>query len=96
MGRYRSLSVEAFVDGRVVGLAHGHVAAGDIAWLDELVVIRETRTTGVGGALARAFTDAARAVEATEIRAVRGATVAGFLVRLGFVVDGADEFKLTL
>ncbi len=96
MGRYRSLSVEAFVDGRVVGLARGHIAPGDLAWLDELVVIRETRSTGVGGMLARAFTDAARAAKATEIRAVRGATVAGFLVRLGFAVDAADEFRLEL
>jgi N-acetylglutamate synthase-like GNAT family acetyltransferase len=96
MGRYRSLSVEAFVDGRVVGLAHGHLAEGGVAWLDELVVIRETRSTGVGGVLARAFADAARAAKATEIRAVRGATIAGFLVRLGYAVDKADEFVLTL
>ncbi len=96
MGRYRSLSVEAFVDGRVVGLAHGHVAAEAVAWLDELVVIRETRGTGVGGALARAFVEAARAAKATEVRATRGATIAGFLVRLGFAVEQADEFVLNL
>jgi 2'-5' RNA ligase len=96
MGRYRSLTVEAFVDGHVVGVARGHVAPGDIAWLDELVVIRETRSTGIGGTLARAFADAARAAQAKEIRAVRGATIAGFLVRLGFVAGQGDEFVLTL
>jgi GNAT superfamily N-acetyltransferase len=96
MGRYRSLSVEAFVDGRVVGLAHGHFASEGVAWLDELVVIRETRGTGIGAQLARAFVDAARASKATEVRAVRGATIAGFLVRFGFTVDKADEFSLAL
>ena len=96
MGRYRSLSVEAFVDGRVVGLAHGHFMPDGIAWLDELVVIRETRGTGIGAQLARAFVDAARAATATEVRAVRGATIAGFLVRFGFAVDKADEFSLPL
>jgi 2'-5' RNA ligase len=96
MGRYRSLSVEAFVDGRVVGLAHGHYMPDGVAWLDELVVIRETRGTGIGAQLARAFVDAARAAKATEVRAVRGATIAGFLVRFGFTVDKADEFSLPL
>ncbi|MEY2470949.1 MAG: hypothetical protein QOK28_278 [Actinomycetota bacterium] len=96
MGRYRSLSVEAFVDGRVVGLAHGHFAPDGVAWLDELVVIRETRGTGIGAQLARAFVDAARTSKASEVRAVRGATIAGFLVRLGFAVDKADEFSLAL
>ena len=96
MGRYRSLSVEAFVDGRVVGLAHGHFAVDGVAWLDELVVIRETRGTGIGAQLARAFIDAARDAQATEVRSVRGATIAGFLVRFGFTVDKADEFSLTL
>ena len=96
MGRYRPLSVEAFVDGRVVGLAHGHFMPDGVAWLDELVVIRETRGTGVGAQLARAFIDAARAAKATEVRAVRGSTIAGFLVRLGFAVDKADEFSLPL
>lgn len=96
MGRYRPLSVEAFVDGRVIGIAHGHFADGGTAWLDELVVISETRSTGVGGLLARSFSDAARQSGATEVRAVRGATIGGFLVRLGFVVDQADEFVLGL
>ena len=96
MGRYRSLSVEAFVDGRVVGLAHGHTAKDGIAWLDELVVIAETRGTGIGAQLARAFVDAARAVPCTEVRSVRGSTIAGFLVRFGFAVDKADEFSLLL
>ena len=96
MGRYRFLSVEAFVDGRVVGLAHGHYARDGIAWLDELVVIRETRGTGIGAQLARAFVDAARDVGATEVRSVRGSTIAGFLVRFGFAVDKADEFSLPL
>jgi 2'-5' RNA ligase len=96
MGRYRSVSVEAFVDGRVVGLAHGHYMPDGVAWLDELVVIRETRGTGIGAQLARAFVDAARAAKANEVRAVRGSTIAGFLVRFGFAVDKADEFSLPL
>ena len=96
MGRYRSVSVEAIVDGRVVGLAHGHYAPDGVAWLDELVVIRETRGTGIGAQLARAFVDAARDLKATEVRAVRGSTIAGFLVRFGFTVDKADEFSLQL
>ncbi|HVV37858.1 MAG TPA: GNAT family N-acetyltransferase [Acidimicrobiales bacterium] len=96
MGRYRSLSVEALVDGRVLGLAHGHYARDGVAWLDELVVIAETRGTGIGAQLARAFVDAARDHQATEVRAARGATIAGFLVRLGFTVDPADEFSLVL
>jgi 2'-5' RNA ligase len=96
MGRYRSVSVEAIVDGRVVGLAHGHYMPDGVAWLDELVVIRETRGTGIGAQLARAFVDAARDLTATEVRAVRGSTIAGFLVRFGFTVDKADEFSLPL
>lgn len=96
MGRYRSLSIEAFVDGRVVGLAHGHYAPEGIAWLDELVVTRETRGTGIGAHLARGFVDAARDLAATEVRSVRGSTIAGFLVRFGFAVDKADEFSLVL
>jgi 2'-5' RNA ligase len=96
MGRYRSVSVEAFVDGRVVGLAHGHYMPDGVAWLDELVVIRETRGTGIGAQLARAFVDAARDLTCTEVRSVRGSTIAGFLVRFGFVVDKADEFSLPL
>jgi len=96
MGRYRFLSVEAIVDGRVVGLAHGHYMPDGVAWLDELVVIRETRGTGIGAQMARAFVDAARDLQATEVRAVRGWTIAGFLVRFGFAVDKADEFSLQL
>jgi 2'-5' RNA ligase len=96
MGRFRALSVEAFVDGHVVGIAHGHAAHEGVAWLDELVVIRETRGTGIGAELGRRFIDAARGAGATEIRATRGATVAGFLVQLGFAVDHADEFVLPL
>lgn len=96
MGRYKPLAVEAFVDGHTVGIAHGHVATDDVAWLDELVVIRESRATGIGAALARAFVDAARAADASEVRATRGATIAGFLVKLGFAVDRADEFVLAL
>jgi hypothetical protein len=30
------------------------------------------------------------------VRATRGATIAGFLVQLGFAVDKADEFVLAL
>lgn len=96
MGRYRPLAAEAFVDERVVGVARGHVASEGVAWLDELVVIAETRGTGIGGALARAFVDAARDAGATEVRATRGATIAGFLARLGFAVESADEFMLPL
>lgn len=96
MGRYRSLSVEAFVDGHVVGVANGHVARDGIAWLDELVVIKETRGTGIGAALGRAFIDAVRDRQATEVRAARGASVAGFLVNLGFAVAPVDEFVFTL
>jgi hypothetical protein len=59
-------------------------------------VIRETRGTGIGAQMARAFVDAARDLKATEVRAVRGSTIAGFLVRFGFAVDKADEFSLQL
>jgi len=96
IGRYRPLVAEAFVDGRSVGVARGRVAAGDAAWLDELVVIAEQRGTGVGGALARAFVEAARARDASELRAARGATVAGFLVSLGFAPTDTTDFVLNL
>jgi GNAT superfamily N-acetyltransferase len=96
IGRYRPLIVEAFVDDRTVGIARGRVASGDVAWLDELVIVGEQRGTGVGGALARAFIAAARDREATELRAARGATIAGFLVRLGFEQSDTKDFVLTL
>jgi len=95
MGRHRPLVVEAFVGGRVVGVARGRVAE-DLAWLDELIVAGESRGSGLGGALARAFTDAARDQRATELRASRGATIAGFLVRMGFKPTATDEFVLAL
>jgi 2'-5' RNA ligase len=94
MGRYRPVSAEAFVDGRVVAIAHGRVASGAVAWLDELVVVAEQRGSGIGAALGRAFVDAARAAGATEVRSARGATVAGFLVKLGFVPEDAQEFVI--
>ena len=96
MGRYRPLVVEAFVAGRTVGVARGRVANGDLAWLDELIVVAESRGTGLGGALAREFADAARARKATELRTTRGATIAGFLVRIGFELSPANEFVLAL
>jgi N-acetylglutamate synthase-like GNAT family acetyltransferase len=96
VGRYRPLVVEAFVDNRTVGVARGRVARGDVAWLDELVVVGEQRGSGVGGALARAFVEAARDRDAAEVRAARGATIAGFLVRLGFAVVDSKDFVLTL
>ena len=82
--------------GRTVGVARGRVAPGGLAWLDELIVVAESRGTGLGDALARAFVDAARAREATELRATRGATIAGFLVRMGFQPTAGDEFVLAL
>lgn len=96
IGRYRPLVVEATIDGRTIGVARGRSAHGDVVWLDELVVQGEYRGTGVGGGLARAFVDAARERDATEVRSARGATIAGFLVRLGFEVVSADEFVLSL
>lgn len=96
IGRYRPLVVEAFVDGHSVGIARGRVAAEDVAWLDELVIVGEQRGSGVGGALARAFIEEARARRATELRSSRGATVAGFLVGLGFVQSDTKEFVLPL
>lgn len=94
IGRYRRLVVEAVVDGRTVGVARGRVARGDVAWLDELVVQGEYRGTGVGGGLARAFVDAARRREANQIRSARGATIAGFLVKLGFAPTDTQDFVL--
>jgi 2'-5' RNA ligase/GNAT superfamily N-acetyltransferase len=94
IGRYQRLVVEAIVEGRTVGVARGRVARGDVAWLDELVVNAEYRGTGVGGGLARAFLDAARAYEVTQIRSARGATVAGFLVKLGFAPEDSQQFVL--
>lgn len=94
IGRYRRIAVEAHIDGRTVGVARGRFARGDVAWLDELVVQDEYRGTGIGGGLARAFVDAARAREVTEIRSARGATIAGFLVKLGFVPTDSQEFVL--
>lgn len=94
IGRYRPLVVEAVVDGRSVGVARGRVAREDVAWLDELVVQAEQRGSGLGGGLARAFVDAARARDATQVRASRGATIAGFLVKLGFVSGETQEFVL--
>lgn len=96
IGRYRPLIVEARVGTRTVGVARGRVAAGDVAWLDELVVVGEQRGMGVGGALARAFLEAARENSATELRAARGATIAGFLVRVGFAQVDAKDFVLAL
>jgi hypothetical protein len=96
IGRYRPLVVEAFIDAQTVGIARGRVAAGDVAWLDELVIVGEQRGSGVGGALARAFIEAARSHEATEIRSARGATLAGFLVKLGFGQADTKEFVLPL
>jgi 2'-5' RNA ligase len=96
VGRYRSLVVEAFIGGQTAGVARGRVARGGVAWLDELIVVGESRGSGLGGALARAFVDAAREREATELRAARGATIAGFLVRMGFVQTPGDEFVLAL
>jgi 2'-5' RNA ligase/N-acetylglutamate synthase-like GNAT family acetyltransferase len=96
IGRYRPLVVEAFVDGRSVGVARGRIAAGDVAWLDELVVVGEQRGTGIGGTLARALIEAARDRDATELRASRGATIAGFLVRIGFTQVDAKDFVLSL
>ncbi len=96
IGRYRSLIVEAFVDDRTVGIARGRVAEGDVAWLDELVIVGEQRGAGVGGALARAFVEAARGRGATELRSARGATIAGFLVRMGFESTETSEFVLAL
>lgn len=95
IGRYRSLVVEALVEGRTVGVARGRVARGGVAWLDELVVQSEQRGTGIGGGLARAFVDAARSHDATEVRSARGATIAGFLVQLGFVAADSQEFVLS-
>ncbi|MBA2608829.1 MAG: GNAT family N-acetyltransferase [Actinobacteria bacterium] len=96
VGRYRALVVEAFVDGRTVGIARGRVADGDVAWLDELVVVGEQRGSGVGGALIRAFIAAARAGAATELRAARGATIGGFLERVGFAQAATKDFVLGL
>lgn len=96
IGRYRPLVVEAIVDGRTVGVARGRVAEDDVAWLDELVVQGEFRSTGVGGGLARAFVEAARARQAKELRSARGATIAGFLVKLGFTEADAREYELQL
>ena len=96
IGRYRPLIVEAFVDDRPVAIARGRVAQGDVAWLDELVVAGEQRGSGVGGAVARAFVEAARDHEATEVRSARGATIAGFLVKLGFSQTDTKEFVLPL
>lgn len=96
IGRYRPIAVEAIVDGRVVGAAVGHLAEGDVAWLDELVVTAASRGAGVGAALARGFVDAARHAGCTEVRAARGASVAGFLAGMGFAASPADEFVLVL
>ena len=96
IGRYRALIVEAFVDDRTVGIARGRVASGDVAWLDELVIVGEQRGAGVGGALACAFIEAARSRGATELRSARGATIAGFLVRMGFESTETSEFVLNL
>ena len=96
IGRYRPLIVEAFVDDRPVAIARGRLAQGDVAWLDELVVAGEQRGSGVGGAVARAFVEAARDREATEVRSARGATIAGFLVKLGFSQTDTKEFVLPL
>ncbi len=94
IGRYRPLVIEAIVDGRTVGVARGRVARGDVAWLDELVVHAEQRGTGIGGGLARAFVEAARAKEANSVRSARGATIAGFLAKIGFVAQDEREFVL--
>ncbi|MDP1795018.1 MAG: GNAT family N-acetyltransferase [Acidimicrobiales bacterium] len=94
IGRYRPLVVEAIVEGRTVGVARGRVAPGDVAWLDELVVRSEQRGSGIGGGLARAFVGAARARDVAEIRSARGATIAGFLVKLGFVPTESQDFVL--
>lgn len=95
IGRYKRLVVEAVIEGRTVGVARGRVARDDVAWLDELVVQSEYRGTGVGGGLARAFIDAARARDVHEVRSARGATIAGFLVKLGFVPVDSQEFALS-
>ena len=44
----------------------------------------------------RAFVEAARDREATEVRSARGATIAGFLVKLGFSQTDTKEFVLPL
>ncbi len=94
IGRYRPLAVEAIVAGHTVGVARGRVARGDVAWLDELVVHREHRGSGVGGGLARAFVDAVRARDVSEVRSARGATIAGFLVKLGFAPTDSQDYVL--
>lgn len=94
LGRYRPLVVEAIVGGRTVGVARGRAAADDVAWLDELVVQTDHRGTGIGGGLARAFVEAARAGGVTAGRAARGATIAGFLVKLGFVPTDSQDLVL--
>ena len=96
IGRYRPLVVEAFVDGRVVGVARGRVGTNGLAWLDELVIVAESRGGGIGAVLARAFVEASRERSATELRASRGATIAGFLVGFGFEQTSANEFVLAL
>ena len=96
IGRYRALVVEAFVDGKVVGVARGRVGTNGIAWLDELVIVAESRGSGIGAVLARAFVEASRERSATELRASRGATIAGFLVGFGFEQTTANEFVLAL
>ena len=96
VGRYRPLVAEAFVDGQTVGVARGRVAHGDSAWLDELVIVAESRGTGIGAALAASFIDAARDGGATEVRASRGATITGFLAKLGFQDADARESVLAL
>lgn len=95
IGRYRPLVVEAFVDGHSVGVARGRVANEDVAWLDELVIVAEQRGSGVGGALARSFIEEARSHQVTAVRASRGASVAGFLVGLGFTQTDEKSFVLS-
>lgn len=85
------LVVEGRVDGAVVGVARGRVQ-GERAWLDELVVVEAVRGQGVGAQLLRRFAQEAAVAGATELAAVKGATLVGFLDRMGFVRGSTDLF----
>ena len=79
------LAVTARRDGRVVGVAEGHVR-GPVAYLASLIVGADVRGEGVGGHLLAAFAAEARARGAEELtlRAIEGGDADRFYRERGF------------
>ena len=79
------IAVAARREGRVVGVASGHVR-GPVAYLADLIVGGDVRGEGVGGHLLAAFAAEARAREAEELtlRTVDGGPAERFYLDRGF------------